>query len=384
MKFKFNWIISFCLVAFISLFNIVSAFAATVSLFPSDVANSLNFNYGSYKNVVYVLWNGDDTNGYQGAFYYSNNSLVLITSNTQIGYNTSLVSAKGFFASPNYGTYAYSTSLAQPVSSIKSMFVIQGSATFNGNSIAQGTSSQTGVLSPSDILDFKWDGSGLKIYNLTKGMNVSGYLDQSIKYFDIETYGKFIYQGDDTFFTSIAYKKMQTSIQLASVVTYGAETRHAGEGLGIKDFKWVSDTSHLKKGDEIRFRIVYQVPMLDKGVYNIKIGTTVNNGLSDNYISDSVESVNFLNENWDYGSPLDNSGETGNVGNEPGNTPKDSSNGGSIGSDPYSNMQYVLTLLSSFSGFIGSLFSFLPSEVKIMFVGVCTIIVALMVKRAVL
>lgn len=232
--------------------------------------------------------------------------------------------------------------------------------------------------SQEDMLNYNWEGNGIKIYNLEQGMNVSGYIQDTLKYFDIETYGKFVYNGSNTFFTSMAYKKMQTSIQLASSVNYGDLSRRTGEGLGIKSFQWVSNTSQLNTGDIIKFRIVYQVPMLEKGGYDIKIGTTVNDGVADIWVEDKVSGVNFLNSNWTYGEQLDTTGETGNVGTEPGNQPIDET------VEPTGSLSSMLTIFSSFSGFIGSLFGFLPTEVKVLFVGACTIITGLMIKRAVL
>lgn len=396
MNSKNRWLISFCLVCCITFFNCLSVFAATVSSFSyfgisTYYVNSGVFDPNSCKNILFIEYKSPLTSNRSYEIVYNYDSNLNLTSVTN-SYGDVMVGL------PN-GSYTFSGNVddkfnindfgnVQAVikrSNVVDIYTIKGSCTDNGSVIRQGTSAETGTQtrpSDSDILNYNWDGDGIHIYNLKDGMSVSGYLDQSLKYFDIETYGKFTYQGDNTFFTSYAYKKMQTSIQLASVVTYGDMTRHSGEGLGIKEFQWVSDTSHLNKGDEIRFRIVYQVPMLDKGVYNIKIGTTYNNGLGDIYFSDSVNNINFLNSNWNYGESMDNSGETGNVGNEPGNAPRDDSTTSS--SNPYTDMQYILTMLSSFSGFIGSLFGFLPTEVKYMFVGVCTIIVALMVKRAVL
>ncbi len=400
MKFKFKWFITFGLMLFIS-FSPAIAKADIISSFNN--ANPFYTNYFSVdtnKNKLTICW--QTTDGYETYNTYSSNSPISAgmawdssASTYRISFNVPVTFSRVSYRPDNSveesglvsSNFTSGTALGSTASYRKyETYFTSGDVTVNFSGSTKMTNSALNSILPqtskSDILDFKWTGDGIKIYNLEKGMNVSGYLDQSIKYFDIETYGKFIYKGDDTFFTSFAYKKMQTSIQLASVVTYGDMTRHAGEGLGIKSFQWVSDTSHLNTGDEIRFRIIYQVPMLDKGTYDIKIGTTYNNGVSDLYISDSVGGVNFLNSNWNYGEPMDNSGETGNVGSEPGNTPKD--DGVSSGSNPYGSVQYIITQISSFSSFIGSLFGFLPTEIKYMFAGVCTIISLLMVKRAVL
>ncbi|MVX63132.1 hypothetical protein GKZ28_05395 [Clostridium chromiireducens] len=412
MKIKYSWIISFCLVAFIVLSFNVCANASTTDPFNYErtvksyidkaiIKNSKVTVLSSYTNeaVFYSSYaSGSSTTMYIGLYLCSNSNLSIVTSSSSGGYS---MTAPGstyylfYYEIDNntgelfnqYATYCLTGSGGTTISSIStaSGFLVKGTATIN-TKVAPDISDVTlpPRLADSDILNYNWDGNGLKIYNLTKGMNLSGYVsDDNIKYFDIETYGKFTYTGSDTFFTSIAYKQMQTSIQLASTVTYGSMTRRAGEGLGIKSFQWVSDTSHLKKGDVIKFRIVYQVPMLDKGTYDVKIGTTINDGSSNSYISDSVSSVNFLNENWEYGSPLDTSGETGNVGNEPGNQPASSGSTG-YGTTTSEQFSSLITLFSSFSGFIGSLFSFLPANIKILFTVVCTIIVGLMVKRAVL
>lgn len=264
-----------------------------------------------------------------------------------------------------------------------------GSITFNSITVPDSSLAAVYVppvvsISGDDILNYNWTGDGLKIYNLKTGMNVSGYVDNTIKYFDIECYGKFIYKGSNTFFTSFAYKKMQTSIQLASCMNFGSESRTAGEGLGIKSFDWVSNKDQLNTGDEVRFRIVYQAPLISKGVNDIAVGTTINNGLSDSYISDKVTGVNFLNSNWVYNEPLDTSGETGNVGTSPGNSTWAESNStnpntsgetvfqiitdtaksvATFSSNVLSVLQNVGTIAPQLATLLSSMFSFLPTPI---------------------
>ncbi|MVX63851.1 hypothetical protein GKZ28_09105 [Clostridium chromiireducens] len=402
MKIKCSWCISFCLMLFISFSPCIAKADVVNSFSNANPFYTNSFSTNTDKNKLVVCWR--TTDGYETFNTYSSNNPIV----AGMAWNSSLSTYNISFNAPvKFTRFSYrpdntveentvvSTSYSSgtaPGSTASyrkyETYFRSGDVTVNFTTSTQMTSSALSSVLPQtskpDILNYNWTGDGIKIYNLDKGMNVSGYVDEdNLKYFDIETYGKFTYKGSNTFFTSYAYKKMQTSIQLSSVVTYGSLTRHAGEGLGIKSFQWISDTSHLNTGDEIRFRIVYKIPMLDKGAYDIKIGTTYNNGLSDLYMYDSVTGVNFLNENWEYGSPLDTSGETGNVGSQPGNQPPSSGSNG-YGTNIQENFSSLITLFSSFSGFIGSLFGFLPSEIKILFTVVCSIIVALMVKRAVL
>lgn len=261
----------------------------------------------------------------------------------------------------------------------------KGSVKVNGVAKAENFPTTPKVTPKENILNYDWQGDGLKIYNLDSGMNITGYRStggdlgtMDLRMFDIEVYGKFEYKGSNTFFTTMAYKKMQTSIQWATCLNYGSKSLKGGEGIGIKEFEWVSDTSHLNTGDIIKFRAVYNTFMSQRGSQAIGIGTTINNGISDIYISDSVQGVNFLNDTTTKDQDENRSGETGNVGDEPGNKPMGdiTTPGGTFGS--------IITIFSSFNGFIGSLFGFLPTEIKILFSGVCILLVGLMVKRAVL
>lgn len=406
MRINFKWFITFSLM-FITLFSFQYRVQAVTEM-DNSLFSQVYPTTAIYKDSNVFIGNEESTYTYNNAtyktytviFYSSPAPIKLSLSGTSMTLtstqsiskfacnwrpryayeNVTTDQYKGFMYSPIWNTS--DAGLTQTVNVSGNTLSKIGDVSYSDGS-SPGTSTMNDVLNPrtslSDILNYNWVGDGIKIYNLTPTMNVSGYQDTAgLKYFDIETYGKFTYNGSSTFFTSIAYKKMQTNIQLASILTYGSQSRRCGEGLGIKSFEWISDTSHLNAGDVVKFRIVYQAPMLDKGVYDISLGTTYNNGVSDLWISDTVKSINFLNENSETGV-FNNTGETGNVGSQAGNIPRgetDISVNGSLTS--------LLTMFSSFSAFVGTLFGFLPSEVKILFVGACVIITGLMVKRAVL
>lgn len=414
MKIKYNYLFSICLILFITIIPIKSYASefdagdktAEISTVAKTVQSDTNYTNASNIAMIHYNYYMASNPALKFSTYYFIYSPTPIqitsyaTAGHEIGYGinstgTYLIKLQEYNGdgvndwnntSPQY-TGQMATASGGTIVTEYGLYNFRGKVTVGTGEIAENDSKITGItpVSQEDILNFNWDGNGLQIYNLKKDTNVTGYKNtlsdlgnMDLRYFDIETYGKFVYKGSNTFFTTIAYKTMQTSIQMATCLNYGNKVVNAGEGIGIKEFKWVSDTSHLNTGDIIKFRIVYNVVMSQKGKYNIGLGTTINNGISNEYISDSVKDITFLNSALTNETDADKGGETGNVGNEPGNTPP----GGSTTTN--GTFSSIITMFSSFNGFIGSLFGFLPTEIKVLFSGVCILIVGLMVKRAVL
>lgn len=365
MRFKFNWIISFCLVAFISLFNVVSAFAASVA---SVSYNSLQGYYNglgaysdnSWSNVVWATcpnpYNPKATVYY---IFYSNSPIVFTSmSNGVLSTNSSVSHLNGCVTTDDMVVHDWGGSFGlNPVKSdLTQFFVVKGSATADGKVVAVDPTASK-PLSDSDILGFNWQGDGIKIYNLKPNMNVSGYEDNQLRWFDVECYGQFTYQGSDCLFPMFNYSSMKTQILRSSIFKFGAMTRNAGEGFGVKNgdegFKWISNTNQLKKGDVVRFRVVYQAPLLEKGTYSVTVGSSLPNGSGDGiYLSDTVSDLNFLNQNADYGLPMDTSGSSGNVqGDTPGNVSQSDSqktNPDTAGKSPLEILGMVSTSILDF------------------------------------
>lgn len=364
MRFKFNWIISFCLVAFISLFNFVStAYSGIVCNYPTvagHYSSSGVYKDSNYKNVAFASYpNPNAKNSAIYQIYYSNSDIILTTTaNGNIAYNSTTSTLSGCITFDDSLFHEWSAANIH-FGSDTVIYSIKGNVSFNSKPLAVGTADQTGnsPLSDSDILNFNWQGDGIKIYNLKPNMKVSGYMDNQMRWFDIEAYGQFTYQGSDCLFTWFNYKKMQTQILNSSCFTYGSLSRTAGNGFGVKNgdegFKWISNTNQLKKGDIVRFRVVYQAPLLEKGTYDVTVGATLPTGVGDgNYWSDTVAGLQFLNQNSDYGLPMDTSGETANViGDTPGNsTPTDSqsANPDTSGKGPLEILGMVCTSILDF------------------------------------
>lgn len=390
MKNKFKWVVSFCLMLFISLNCLcIKVFASdyVMGSYPSptwgyaSVASYSKFDTKLWENVAFAYSNNSDGMSRYINVYYSHSPIKLTDVSNQLTVSSLCFSMPCGYRDDDKRINVYSSgALSLPITAL---YMIKGTGTHNGINIETGTSEQTGIaptLSKNDILNFNWQGNGLKIYNLEKNMKVSGYMNKEtgLKWFDIECYGQFT-NSSSSWFSSFAKKSMQTKLQNNCYVTVGGETRHVGEGVGIKSFDWVSSDS-TNVGSLMKFRVVLTVPMLVSGSNNVIAGTTIPDGSQ--YIKDTIENVNFLSNNEDtYGQPPVDGGSTSYVdGKSSGNNEtyknSDSSISGfisiftSIGNgivDFFKTILNVLTSIGSIAPQIATAFSalfmFLPSPI---------------------
>lgn len=164
-----------------------------------------------------------------------------------------------------------------------------------------------GSKGDDDIPNFDWsdDKEGIRIFTPVDGSKIKGYTQNqsaNYKYYDIVIYGRYISKNGlfDTVDSIKAY--IQNSVE----VSHNGVTKRVGEGVGIKDFEWITPP---KDGKEAQFKIVLYQGMWKTGVSDLKVKLTVKHyDGSKKTFEDINKDINLLSDNQDdnlYEPPVD-------------------------------------------------------------------------------
>ena len=188
-------------------------------------------------------------------------------------------------------------------------YVLKGDVTYDGKIL----DTTPFVEVPSEFI---WKGDGIRIDSPPDDSKIKGYVQKqsdNYKYYDIVLYGK--YKSKNGLFDTI--NSIKSYIQNSITVSHNGVTKRVGEGVGIKDFKWIIEP---KNGQEARFKIVLYQGMWKTGISDLEVKLSVKHfdGEKVTY-TDVNKNINFLSDNQDdnlYSPPVDDDGAIGGSWNE--------------------------------------------------------------------